>query len=309
MLGLSFTLEKDHKPLVPLLTTTALSKMPPRLLRFRLRMMRYNPEVLHVPGKRQICADALSRAPLCTSETSDIHFIEEVESFASYTMGSLPESVQRLQEIRNAQKSDEECTQVRKCCREGWPLYMPQQPLLRPYWEHHLGIDKCRARARMSVWWPGLSVAIEDIIKPCFTCAKELPEPKEPLIPSSFPSRPWERVSMDLFEHGGQTHLITVDYYSRWIESKRLKTQTAECVITASKELYAAHGIPDIVISDNGPCFSAESFQAFAASYGFVHTTSSPRYPQANGEVERAVRTAKGLTYLQIQTPAKRSLT
>ena len=282
VLGLSFTLETDHKPLIPLLTTTALSKMPPRLLRFHLRMMRYNPEVLRVPGKRQISADALSRAPSCTSESSDVQFIEEVESFASYTSGSLPASVQRLQEIRNAQKSDEECTQVRKFCQEGWPLCMPQQPLLRPCWEHqahltvvddlllyderiviprvlgldvldcihhgHLGINKCRARARISVWWPGLSVAIKDMIKACFTCAKELPEPKEPLMPSSFPSRPWERVSMDLFEHGGQTRLITVDYYSRWIEIKRLKTQTAECVITVSKELYAAHGIPDIVI-------------------------------------------------------------
>ena len=91
------------------------------------------------------------------------------------------------------------------------------------------------------------------------------------------------------------TYLITVDYYSRWIEIKRLKIQTAESVIPASNELYATHGIPDIVISDNGPCFSAESFQEFAASYGFVQSTSSPRYPRSNGEVERAVRTAKGL--------------
>ena len=291
--------------------------------------MRYNPEVLHVPGKRQISADALSRAPSSIPEASDIQFTEKVETFASCTIGSLPASTQRLQEIRNTQKSDEECAQVRRYCQEGWPLYMPQQPLLRPYWEHrahvaviddlllyderiviprafrlevlncihcgHLGINKCHARARMSVWWPGVSGAIEDLIKSCFTCTKELPEPKEPLMPSSFPSRPWERRSMDLFEHGGRTYLITVDYYSRWIEIKRLKTQTTESVIAASKELYATHGIPDIVISDNGPCFSAESFQEFAASYGFVHITSSPRYPRSNGEVERAVRTAKGL--------------
>ena len=44
----------NHKPLVPLLTTTELSKMPPTILRFHLRMMRYNPKVLHVPGKCQI---------------------------------------------------------------------------------------------------------------------------------------------------------------------------------------------------------------------------------------------------------------
>ena len=147
----------------------------------------------------------------------------------------------------------------------------------------------------MSVWWPGLSVGIEDMVKACFTCARELPEPKEPLMPSSFPSRPWERISMDLFEDGGRTYLITVDYHSRWVEIKLLPTQTAKCVIAIAKELFATHGIPDTVISDNGPCFSAVPFQEFPARYGFVHTTSSPRYPRANGEVERAVRTVKGL--------------
>ena len=150
----------------------------------------------------------------------------------------------------------------------------------------HLGISKCRARARMSVWWPRLSVAIEDMVKACYTSAKELLEPKEPLMPSSFPSRSWERISMDLFEYGGRTYLITVDYHSRWVEIKLLPTPTAKCV-----ELFATHGIPDTVISDNGPYFSPVPFQEFAAKCGFVHTTSSPRYPRANGEVERAVRT------------------
>ena len=100
---------------------------------------------------------------------------------------------------------------------------------------------------------------------------------------------------MDLFDYGGRTYLITVGYYSRWIEIKRLKAQTAESVVTASKELYATHGIPDKAISNNGPCFSVEPFQEFAANYRFVHLTSSPKYPEASGEVERAVRTAKGL--------------
>ena len=57
-------------------------KMPPRILRFCLRMMRYNPEVLHVPGKFQISTDALPRAPVNSPNTSDVQFIEKVETFA-----------------------------------------------------------------------------------------------------------------------------------------------------------------------------------------------------------------------------------
>ena len=107
--------------------------MPPRILRFPLQMMRHNPEVVHVPGKCQISADALSRAPASSPNTSDIQFIEEVEIFASSTMNQLPATAQRLQEIIEAQRNDEVCMQVRRYCQDGWPVYIPHQPLLRPY--------------------------------------------------------------------------------------------------------------------------------------------------------------------------------
>ena len=64
--------------------------MPPWILHFRPRVMQYDSEVVHMPGKCQISADALSRAPTCTPNTSDILFVEEAETFASYTMDHLP---------------------------------------------------------------------------------------------------------------------------------------------------------------------------------------------------------------------------
>jgi len=93
----------SHKPLVPLLTTNELSKMPPRILCFRPRMMRYNPKILQVPDKCQISARVLSCAPAISPNTSDIQFIKEVEAFASSTMNHLPATAQRLQEIIEAQ--------------------------------------------------------------------------------------------------------------------------------------------------------------------------------------------------------------
>eukprot|EP00057_Strongylocentrotus_purpuratus_P018713 XP_011673187.1 PREDICTED: uncharacterized protein K02A2.6-like [Strongylocentrotus purpuratus] len=120
-------------------------------------------------------------------------------------------------------------------------------------------------------------------------------EVREPLMSSSFPSRPWERLGMDLFELKGKSFLIVVDYYSRWIEVKQLQGQSTMAVISSLKEIFAVHGIPDLVVSDNGPQFANENFRKLAEEYGFVHTTSSPRYPQANGEAERGVRTVKAL--------------
>ena len=98
---------------------------------------------------------------------------------------------------------------------------------------------------------------------------------------------------MDLFELKGQTYLLIVDYYSRWVEVKHLSTLTSAAVIRQAKSVIAIHGIPDVVVSDNGPQFACAEFQAFAAEYGFSHVTSSPRYPQSNGEAERAVQTVK----------------
>ncbi len=325
--GLQITLETDHKPLTTLFNMTELSKMPPRIQRFRLRLMRFNPYVVYVPGKQQLTADALSRAPVGKPGKEDQELVQEVESYVSNMLGTLPATPSRLQQIREAQKGDEECLLIRKYCMQGWPAYMPHQPLMRPYWEAqshlavvddlllyddrivipkatrleildcihtgHLGITKSRARARNSVWWPGLSTTINEMVSKCNTCAKVKQDQKVPLMSSSFPSRPWERIGMDLFDSQGKTYLIVVDYYSRWIEIKRLQNHTSDHVINILKELFATHGIPDIVISDNGPQYASESFQKFARDYGFIHATSSPRYAQANGESERAVRTVK----------------
>ena len=109
---------------------------------------------------------------------------------------------------------------------------MPHQPLLHPYWESrahltlagdlllfddrlvisrsirleildhihtgHLGITKCQARPRTSVWWPGLSSQIENMVVNCDTCARDPPEPKQLLLSASLPSRPWERLAANL---------------------------------------------------------------------------------------------------------------
>ncbi len=80
-------------------------------------------------------------------------------------------------------------------------------------------------------------------------------------------------------------------------ETAKLTTAT---VISHMKSNFARYGIPDTVVSDNGPQYSAADFSKFAKQYGFTHVMSSPKYPQANGEAERAVRTVKELLKKQI---------
>ncbi len=83
--------------------------------------------------------------------------------------------------------------------------------------------------------------------------------------------------------------------FSCYIEVAHLNVATANTVIAALKDVFSRHGIPETVISDNGPQYSCALFKNFSSDYEFMHITSSPRYPQANGEAERAVATVKGL--------------
>ncbi|KAL5493939.1 hypothetical protein EMCRGX_G015184, partial [Ephydatia muelleri] len=64
LIGTKFSIETDHKPLVPLLSSKYLDSHPPRILRFRLRLMRYDYTISHAPGKLLYTADTHLRSGL-----------------------------------------------------------------------------------------------------------------------------------------------------------------------------------------------------------------------------------------------------
>ncbi|RXN20033.1 putative hephaestin-like protein 1 [Labeo rohita] len=90
-------------------------------------------------------------------------------------------------------------------------------------------------------------------------------------------------------------YLVTVDYYSRHFELDKLHSTTFAAVISKLKASFARHGIPEAVISDNGPQYSSVEFETFARTWEFLHTTTSPYHPQSNGLAEKSVHTANKL--------------
>lgn len=129
----------------------------------------------------------------------------------------------------------------------------------------------------------------------CSVCVKNRPDQSEPLRQTKFPDRPWKMLGTDLFHLKKDNYLLVVDYFSRYFEISKLKNTTSQSIVNHLKSIFARHGIPDTLVSEYGPQYSSSVCQTFSKDYGFRHQTSSPHYPQGNGEAERAVQTVKRL--------------
>ena len=140
---------------------------------------------------------ALSRAPIGQPTEEDLLLLEEVETVHNQVLQDIPATDQCLLEIKESQDQDAVCAKIKDYVQNGWPSVMPHQPILKPYWDNqqhltisdgllmfstrivipqclqldildkihqgHLGITKCKGRIHSSVWWPGITVQVENV--------------------------------------------------------------------------------------------------------------------------------------------------
>lgn len=111
----------------------------------------------------------------------------------------------------------------------------------------------------------------------------------EPLRPTTLPDGPWQDVATDLLGPlpTGHSILVVVDYYSRYYEYDILKSTTAKEIINSLEDVYSRHGLPLTCRTDCGPQFMSEEFRLFCIENGIQHVKTTPKWAQANGEVER----------------------
>jgi hypothetical protein len=121
--------------------------------------------------------------------------------------------------------------------------------------EGHLGIVKMKALARSYMWWPSIDQSIEDMAKTCSGCQLIQNFPKNaPLYPWEWPARPWQRVHTDFAgPFLGTMFFIVVDAYSKWPEVVPMTTTSTTKTIEELRSMFARNGIPDQIVSDNGP--------------------------------------------------------
>ena len=109
---------------------------------------------------------------------------------------------------------------------------------------------------------------------------------QEPLLPHTVPDGPWQKVGADYFDFDGTKYLLLIDYFSKFNYVEEMHTTTAKSTIKKLKTIFSIEGSPNIFFSDNAVFNSAE-FQQFSQDWNFKCITSSPNYPQSNGQAER----------------------
>ena len=115
---------------------------------------------------------------------------------------------------------------------------------------------------------------------------------------------------IDFCEDKKQTFLILVASYSKWVEVKPMKNATVDKTLDELRLNFAQHGLPEQLVSDNGPQFIAHEFKEFIIQNGIKHIRVAPYHPASNGgAAERAVRLFKeSFTKQVLESNSERSL-
>ena len=184
------------------------------------------------------------------------------------------------------------------CLLWGMRVIIPpsyQELILEELHSDHPGITRMKSVARSHVWWPGIESKIERVVNSCIACQfVGSSPPKSPLNPWLWPSRPWSRIHIDFAGPlYGRMYLVVIDAHSKWPEVFSMSSTTTEHTIDALRQLFSRYGLPDQLVSDNGPQFTSKEFAMFLKQNGVKHTLTAPYHPVSNGLAERFVRTLK----------------
>ncbi|XP_061131311.1 uncharacterized protein K02A2.6-like, partial [Syngnathus typhle] len=159
----------------------------------------------------------------------------------------------------------------------------------------HTGMTKMKGLARSYMWWPGMDQDVERTVRACHECQAHQKAPASaPLHPWEWPESPWSRIHVDYAgPFLGEMFLVIVDAHSKWLDVYPTKTCRSLVTIEKLRQSFSYFGIPKMLVSDNGTCFTSAEFEAFMKQNGISHVRSAPFHPSSNGLAERPVQTFK----------------
>lgn len=334
--GRRFTIQTDHKPLLPLLKASAPipTRTARRLQRWALFLASYTYEIQYRSAAQHANADFMSRLPASDDPTFDEDPVVccHLDDDATDALSQLPLDAKLVQQ-QTAQ--DEVLSKVLRFIKLGWPgnRRQLQHPDLKAYWDRrhelstlhgvvllqgengitrvvvptslqkkalkllhqgHWGVVLTKQLARRHLYWRGMDRDIADTVAGCTTCQQNQAAPPQKFFPWPSSTKPWSRLHIDYAgPFLGYSWLIVVDSASGFPFVSQMSSTTSAATIQALARIFSMEGLPDAIVSDNGPQFTSEEFETFCKINGITLIHTAPFHPASNGQAERFVRTFK----------------
>ena len=170
---------------------------------------------------------------------------------------------------------------------EGTCIVVPHkkcQATLQLIHEGHLGLGKCKFRANDTVYWPGMNDQLEKLVLNCELCLKyshsKCKQKPNTSLGQEIQVHPWTKLATDIFHFKGASYLLLVDYTSRFPVVCKLSSMTVVHVANQCTLEFSEYGWPESLISDNGPCYTSQTFTSIVKAFRVNDITSSLYYPQ-----------------------------
>ncbi|XP_063365892.1 uncharacterized protein K02A2.6-like [Cydia amplana] len=315
--GRKFILVTDHKPLTtifhPHKTLPAMSTM--RLFHYAHFLSGFNYTIEYRTSNDNSNADYLSRFPVDTISPNiiDVHTAFQLNQMNTIAVDRVKIAEETLRDpeysillqalmagttVRRYGYNDNELTIQDGCILKGTRVMIPaglRKHILDELHSGHLGMVRMKLLARGYVYWKNMDKELEDVVRNCRECRLHQNEPPPVTLHHwEPPTGPWQRLHIDFAGPlKGQSLLIVVDAFTKWVEIFPTKTTTSSWCIRKLHEIFITFGFPLTLVSDNGRQFISTEFEDYLKKKGVVHKTSAPYHPATNGQAERYVQTIK----------------
>ena len=279
--GKEFKLETNQKPLEAILSKS-LNQATPRLQRILIRTFPYHFKVRYILGQTNHVTDCLSR----------LGFQKDSISLPKLQVNQITNQLKArsdsLHNIWIATQADDKLAILKHIIQQWWPK---QKVLIKvqTYWtfceelrmedglilkgtriiitdkkreeilklihEGHLGLNKCKMRAKETVYWLGINKQLEQLILNCQLCLK-YSRSKDKNMPHTALGHevelvPWSKVATDIFHYESHSYLLIFDYTSRFPIIRELKSMSVQHIAEHFRLIFSEYGWPDTLVSDN----------------------------------------------------------
>lgn len=293
LIGKSFIVETDNKTVQWL---RGKRDCLGRLGRWSLYLENFDFSTKHVPGKRHVGADCLSRMHELGEINIDNRWIDDIEC----------DPVMRDLIDESIVKSGTAYVTKTSCNEESRTIIVPKTLRMEIFRQlhddcGHNGLKKTLRRFKERFYWPNMAKDIKDLCKQCHICAiskDNNPPNSAPLVPIATSAlEPFQKVAVDILgplpvSNLGNKYLVVFqDYFTKWPEVIALEKVDSDAIQTwLVSDVISRFGVFNELITDQGTQFVCESFKLFCKNFGIKHRTTSPFHPATDGQVERLNR-------------------